>query len=262
MEVIFKGNIFPRPFAPPRIWRWGTRCTGLASSTDLKASSPCGGHPAQMAQVSRQCTLGSLPFVPEEFLPTGAWVTSWFSGLIKPHGGGSWAWRQGSPVCGHWWQAQVEGRKKGFHILCSTIPPTRDSGKEWEGSRSGQILLGPGPNLFRSNHHSINCLLFLSCVISLPLYWIIPTSLQICYNVPHLKNPKTSFDFPLPPKCAPFLCCLLLQNSKCCFNHWCQFLFFILSFHHLNHTFEPAAFLPQNHPWPPFHFAVKSQFSS
>lgn len=33
-----------------------------------------------------------------------------------------------------------EGRKKGFHILCSTIPPTRDSGEEWEGSRSGQIL--------------------------------------------------------------------------------------------------------------------------
>lgn len=33
-----------------------------------------------------------------------------------------------------------EERKEGFSILCSTIPPTRNSGEEWEGSRSGHTL--------------------------------------------------------------------------------------------------------------------------
>lgn len=112
-----------------------------------------------------------------------------------------------------------EGRKEGFRILCSTTPPIRNSGEEWEGSRGWSNFAGPGPNLFSSNHHPINCLLFLSCVINLPLYWIIPISLQRCHNISHLKNPTTLFDVTLPPKCAPFLCCLLLHNSKCCFNH-------------------------------------------
>lgn len=65
-RLVLGGLFFPGPLpstvslAPLRIQPGGTKCTGPPFSEGPKSSSPCRGHPAWMAQVDRQCTMGSF----------------------------------------------------------------------------------------------------------------------------------------------------------------------------------------------------------